>query len=513
MQGDDYVRIFDTTLRDGEQSPGASLDISEKLEIAKTLEALGVDAIEAGFPVSSKIQFEAVMAIAKEVKQAEVVGLARAVESDLDACWEAISHNDNPMIHTFIATSDIHLNAKFRKSEVETLEAIRNRVLHRAVNAVRYAKKLCSRVEFSAEDAGRTDLAYLVSVVEAVIEAGVDIVNIPDTTGYCMPWEFADIIDYLVNNVKNIDQVILSVHCHNDLGLATANSLAAICAGARQVECTINGIGERAGNCSLEEVVMVMKTRPETMGNLTNSIDTSMIYPVSRLVSSLSGLIVQRNKAIVGRNAFAHEAGIHQHGMIKDKATYEIMSPEDIGLNPNRIILGRHSGKHGVLARLKQLGYHLDEEKFNEVFSMFREVADKKKEVSDDELAAMVGDLLFETTETYVLSCLQVLSGTNVIPSATVEIKFGDKTLAASCHGDGPVDAAYKAIREAIGIRVNLKQYRIDAKANGTDAMGEVLVLVTSDGGETFAGRGSSTDIIEASVLAFIKAINRMQYK
>lgn len=510
----DKVRIFDTTLRDGEQSPGASLDISEKLEIARMLSRLGVDVIEAGFPVSSPVQFEAANLIAREIDGPIIAGLARTVKHDIDVCWDAIKVNQNPMIHVFVATSDIHLNAKFRKKSgqdfSESMEDVRARILETAVDHVRYAKSLCNLVEFSAEDAGRTNLSYLTEVIEAVIEAGADVVNIPDTTGYCLPWEYAEIISYLKKNVKNIEQAIISVHCHDDLGLAVANSLSAIQVGARQIECTVNGIGERAGNCSLEEVVMAIKTRANGFGELSHNIDTTFIYPISQLVSNLSGLEIQRNKAIIGKNAFAHEAGIHQHGIIQDRQTYEIMNPEDIGLNPNRIILGRHSGKHGVRSRLEQLGYHLNKEQFDKVFEIFSKVADKKKEVSDEELSAIVGDLFFENKEIYTLDHLQVFSGTGIIPSATVRIKYGEEVFTAACSGDGPVDAACQAIQQAIGIKVNLKQYRIDAKSKGTDSIGEVLILI-SENGHNFAGRGSSTDIIEASALAFIRAINRMK--
>jgi len=418
------------------------------------------------------------------------------------------------MIHVFIATSDIHINAKFRRQIgpdfSESLEEARAKVLQTAIEHVQYAKSLCSLVEFSAEDAGRTDLAYLTKVVEGVIEAGADVVNIPDTTGYCLPWEFVKIIAHLKANVRNIDQVIISVHCHDDLGLAVANSLSALNVGARQIECTINGIGERAGNCSLEEVAMALKTRANGFDDLEHNLDTTVIYPLSQLVSNLSGLAVQRNKAIVGKNAFAHEAGIHQHGVIKDRQTYEIMNPEDVGLNPNRIVLGRHSGKHGVRARLEQLGYHLTEDKFIEIFEIFSKIADKKKEVTDEELSAIVGDLFSENKNVYSLDHLQVISGTNIIPAATVRIRYSDQLLVGSAIGDGPVDAACKAISQAIGIDVCLKQYRIDAKAKGTDSVGEVLILV-SENGNNFAGRGSSTDIVEASALAFIRAINRMK--
>ncbi len=510
----DKVRIFDTTLRDGEQSPGASLDIGEKLEIARMLAKMRVDVIEVGFPVSSKVQFEAAALIAQEINGPIITGLARTIKKDIDVCWEAIKVNCNPMIHVFIATSDIHINAKFRQkiggSFSESLSEAKERVLQIAVEHVQYAKSLCQAVEFSAEDASRTDLSYLARVVEAVITAGASVVNIPDTTGYCLPWEYFEIILYLKNNVKNIDRAIISVHCHDDLGLAVANSLSAIRSGARQIECTINGIGERAGNCSLEEIVMAIKTKPGGFDSVSHNIDTTFIYPISQLVSNLSGLEIQRNKAIVGKNAFAHEAGIHQHGVIIDRQTYEIMNPADIGLSPNRIILGRHSGKHGVRSRLQQLGYHLAEDQFSKVFEIFSKMADKKKEVSDEELSAIVGDLFFENQEIYTLDHLQVLGGTGIIPSATVRIKYGDEVLTASCSGDGPVDAACRAIQQAIGIEVNLKQYRIDAKATGTDSIGEVLILV-SENGHNFAGRGSSTDIIEASALAFIRAINRMK--
>lgn len=515
------VIIFDTTLRDGEQSPGASLDISEKLEIARMLARLGVNVIEAGFPISSEIQFRATELIAKEIRGPVIAGLCRAERGDIDACWKAIQFNPRPRIHTFIATSDIHINAKFRRAEsleqrqagnfTETLEDARKRVLGKAIEAVSYAKTLCSDVEFSAEDAGRTDKEYLARVVHGVIEAGATTVNIPDTTGYCLPEEFYELISYLFGCVENIDQAVISVHCHNDLGLAVANSIAAVRAGARQVECTINGIGERAGNASLEEVAMILKVRSDLLNGANHSLDTKVLTPISRLVSNLTGLAVQRNKAVVGANAFAHEAGIHQHGVLNDRNTYEIMKAEDVGLDPKRIVLGRHSGKHGVSARLQQLGYTLDEAEFSRVFTAFSAVADRKKEVTDEELAAIVGDQVGATVDDYfILDHMQTLSGTGIIPSAAVRIKVGGSNLVtASANGDGPVDATYKAIQEALGIKVNLSQFRIDAKATGTEAMGEVLVVI-KDNGNTFVGRATSTDIIEASALAFIRGLNRM---
>jgi len=501
MDSENRVLIFDTTLRDGEQSPGASLDVNQKVEIAHQLAKLNVDIIEAGFPVSSPVQFEAVKRIAEEVEGPVIAGLARAVKADIDSCYEALKNCKRPRIHTFIATSDIHLKYKLKKTKSEVLEM--------AVEAVKMARSYFDDVEFSAEDAGRSDPDYLCEVLEAVVDAGATTVNIPDTVGYMIPEEFGNLIKYVRSRVKNIDRAVISVHCHNDLGLAVANSLAAIKNGARQVEATINGLGERAGNASLEEIVMALKVRKDFMG-LDTGIRTEEIYRTSRLVSSCTGIYVQPNKAIVGANAFAHESGIHQDGVLKERSTYEIMTPESIGLDRTRIVLGRHSGRHGFKARLERLGYRLSPEDLEKAYQRFLLVADKKKEVFDEDLAAIVEDEAKSIPEKFRLEYLHTSSGTGTIPTATVRIRVDDEdTVQEAAWGDGPVDATYKAISRATGISVKLEEYSIRAVTGGAEAMGEVSVKVR-DGDYLIIGRGASTDIIEASAKAYIDAINRL---
>ncbi len=500
MKKPDRVIIFDTTLRDGEQSPGATLNISEKLQVAKQLADLGVDVIEAGFPVSSPGDFEAVQRIAKEVKGPEICGLARAVKGDIDACWNAVKHAKKPRIHTFIATSDLHIERK--------LKMTRQQVLERAVDAVRYAKKHTDNVEFSPEDAVRSDLTYLCSVVEAVIDAGATTVNIPDTVGYSIPVEFGKIIRTLFERVVNIQRTVISVHCHNDLGLAVANSLAAVNAGARQVECTVNGIGERAGNAALEEVVMAVKTRKDLFQLITN-IKTKEIAKSSRLVSKLTGMAVQPNKAIVGANAFSHSSGIHQDGVIKYRTTYEIMNPEDVGIEESTLLLTARSGRNGVNSRLKYLGYHIQAKELDKLFDRFKALADKKKYVFDDDLISLVDEGRSHVPELFALEYLNTSSGTGVVPTATIRLKKQGKTLQEAACGDGPVDAAYKAIDKIVNIGPKLIDYQLRAISSGKDAQGDVMVKVEHNG-MVVSGKGASTDIIEASAKAYLNAMNKL---
>ncbi|ADU96223.1 2-isopropylmalate synthase [Thermovibrio ammonificans HB-1] len=497
--------IFDTTLRDGEQTPGVNLTVDEKVQIAKQLERLGVDVIEAGFAVSSPADFEAVRRIAKEVRNSTVCSLARAVELDIKTAWDALKEGHRVRIHTFIATSDIHLKYKLRMSREEALK--------RAVEAVRLVREVSegrAEVEFSAEDAGRTDLKYLAEVVEAVIEAGAQVVNIPDTVGYAVPDEWYERILYLKENVPNIDRAIISVHCHNDLGLATANSLMAVKAGARQVECTINGIGERAGNAALEEVVMAVKVRSDQFPVYTD-IDTKQIYKTSQLVSRLTGLLISKTKPIVGDNAFAHESGIHQHGVLACRETYEIMRPEDVGLSESKIVLGKHSGRHALEAKLKEMGIELPPEKLDEAFRKFKELASRKKEIYEIDLELLVEGLEGRGEKTYKLLYNQAVSGEGVIPSATVKIETPVGEKLGLAVGNGPVDATYKAIKNALGLgeEVQLKDFKIRALTAGTDALAEVFLTIESEGIRV-SGRGVDPDIVRASALAFVEALNRL---
>lgn len=497
------IYIFDTTLRDGEQTPGVSLNVEEKLEIARQLAKLNVDIIEAGFPISSQGEFQAVKTIAENIKGPIIAALARAIPQDIDRAWEALKGAENPRIHTFIATSDIHIEKKLKKTREEVLE--------QAIFAVKYAKKYCNDVEFSPEDAVRSDFEFLCRVLEETINAGATVINIPDTVGYALPWEFGELIRKIRERVKNIDKVILSVHCHNDLGLAVANSLSAIINGAQQVECTINGLGERAGNAALEEIVMAIKVRK--LGKDVG-INTREIYKTSRLVSSLTGIMVQPNKAIVGDNAFAHESGIHQHGIIQDPSTYEIMSPESIGLTESKIVLGKHSGRHAFEKRLEELGYSLSKEELDEAFKKFKELADKKKEITDRDLEALIKNGFKESEETIKLEHLQVVSGVGIVPTATIIIdKKGEKIKSVNT-GNGPVDAVYKAIAESIKVEHNLIDFSLRSVTSGTDALGEALVKISDESGNLFVGRASSTDVIEASAKAYLRAIsNLLNYK
>jgi len=493
------IYIFDTTLRDGEQTPGVNLNKEEKLEIAKQLAKLNVDIIEAGFPIASPGEFEAVKNIADNVKGPVIAALARAIPLDIDRAWEAIKGAESPRIHTFIATSDIHIEKKLRKT--------RDEVLEQAVSAVKYAKRYCNDVEFSAEDAVRSDFIFLCKVFEAVIEAGATVINVPDTVGYALPWEFGELIKKLKENVKNIDKVIVSVHCHNDLGLATANSLSAIVNGAEQVECTINGLGERAGNAAMEEIIMAIKVRrlPYEVG-----INTQEIYKTSKLVSTLTGIPIQPNKAVVGENAFAHESGIHQHGIIQDPTTYEIIDPKMIGIPESKIVLGKHSGKHAFEKRLQELGYNLSAEQLEEAFKKFKELADKKKEITDRDIEAIVSNQMRIIPEFYKLEHLQVVSGIGIVPTATVIITEDGEIIKSVEIGNGPVDAVYKAISKAVKIQHNLKDFSLKSITGGTDALGEAVVKISDKDGNYYIGRASSTDIVEASAKAYLRAINQM---
>tara|TARA_B100000579_G_C22835778_1_gene858647 strand:- start:676 stop:2256 length:1581 start_codon:yes stop_codon:yes gene_type:complete len=503
------IIIFDTTLRDGEQAPGASLNVYEKVEIAKQMERLNVDVIEAGFPISSKAQFEAVESIASSVNII-VAALARTVEKDIISCHKALKGATNPRIHTFIGTSDIHLAGKFSSSKYgKNLKEKRDTILDMARKAVQLAKNFTEDVEFSPEDAGRTDIGYLKEVVEAVIEAGAKTINIPDTTGYTMPSEFGEKIKTLKKGVSNIDRATISVHCHNDLGLAVANSLSAINNGARQIECTINGIGERAGNASMEEIVMAINVRSDYWGFQTG-IKTEEIYNTSRMVSGFTGMLVQPNKAIVGDNAFAHESGIHQDGMLKNRDTYEIMTPESVGIVDNKIILGRHSGRHGLLSRLEALGYgELKDDTIEELYSKFLELADKKKEIFDEDLRILMGDKAHEQKELYILDYLHVNLGTTTIATATVRIKCDDKSFEESATGDGPVDACFRAINRAINFdkETKLEHYQVRSVTAGKGAIGEVSVRIKIEG-NAYNGKGTSTDTIKASAKSYLQAIN-----
>ena len=502
MSNDNRVRFFDTTLRDGEQSPGASMNTAEKVRLAIQLEKLGVDIIEAGFPAASHGDFEAVSQIAGKLNNTEIAGLARANKEDIDAAWGAIKHAAKPRIHTFIATSDIHLKYKLRLD--------RDQVIARAVEAVRYAKTFTDNVEFSAEDGSRSDRDYLCKVFEAAIEAGATTINLPDTVGYAIPSEFAELITYVRQHTPNIAKAVLSVHCHNDLGLATANTLAALSAGARQAEVTMNGIGERAGNTSLEEVVMALRTRNNFLPFETG-ISTEQIYATSRLVSMITGILVQPNKAIVGANAFAHEAGIHQDGMLKNPMTYEIMRPEDIGLSTTKLVLGKHSGRHALRDRLKDMGYELSEEELQIVFGKFKQLADKKKHVMDEDLEAIVNEGVLRTPDIFVLEYLHVTSGTTVMPMASVQLSVNGRSAKAAGYGNGPIDAAYNTIAKLTHTRSELLRFTISAITGGTDAQGEVTVRLRENG-LIALGRGADPDIMTAAALAYLNGLNRLEY-
>jgi len=500
----DKIIIFDTTLRDGEQAPGFSMNTMEKLEMARQLARLNVDVIEAGFPISSDEDFEATREVARQVGTLEgapiICGLSRVGLGDIDRCWEAVKYARRPRIHTFVATSDIHLKYKLRKSRAEVLKA--------SVEAVRHARAYCDDVEFSPEDASRSDFDYMCDVLSAVIDAGALTINIPDTVGYAIPREWAERIARIREKVHGVEKAVVSVHCHNDLGQAVANSLAALASGARQIECAMNGIGERAGNASLEEIVMALRTRKDFFG-METGVKTEELFKTSRLLSHITGVHVQPNKAIVGENAFAHEAGIHQDGVLKEKLTYEIMKPEDIGRSSNKLVLGKHSGRAALSARLKELGFDLAGGDLDRAFKAFKDLADRKKEVYDEDLVALVTDEMTQSEGAYVLDYLHVLSGTNVIPSATVKLRKDGQTFQDSGIGDGPVDAVLAAIDAITGVKGRLQDYALRAATSGKDAVGEVSVKVDFDG-TVVSGKGASTDVIEASARAYLSALNRI---
>jgi 2-isopropylmalate synthase len=492
------IKIFDTTLRDGEQSPGCSMNIGEKIEMARQLEKLGVDIIEAGFPASSKGDFNSVKQIAESVTDVRVAGLARALKSDIDTAWAAIKNAKYPRIHTFIATSDIHMKYKLKKTPEQ--------VYDQAVEMIRYAKAKCEDIEFSAEDATRTRPEFLHKIVEGAIEAGAATINIPDTVGYTTPEEFYEIIKGIKENVKNIDTVDISVHCHNDLGLAAANSLAAVKAGATQVECTMNGIGERAGNAALEEVVMAMRVRKDIYPG-ENRINTEEIYRTSQLLTRITGVEVQPNKAIVGENAFAHESGIHQHGMLENKETYEIMTPESVGLSKNKMVLGKHSGKHAFESHLTECGHDLTKGEIEEIFIKFKELADKKKDVSPEDIEALIDGGHRVKNEMYKLNRYTVNTGNTITPIVSINLDKEGENIENVAIGDGPVDAAFKAIDKIIDVDFTLNKYMIKAVTEGSDAQGEVFIRLGKDE-KYYNGRSTSTDIVEASIMAYMGAIN-----
>ena len=499
----EIVQIFDTTLRDGEQSPGFSMNMAEKLRVAEQLQRLNVDIIEAGFPISSDGDFEAVKEISLNIKNTQIAGLARTEFQDIDRAWEALQYAENPLIHIVIATSDIHLKHKLKKSKDEVLEA--------AVKAVKHAKGYTSHVEFSAEDATRSDVNYLCTIFERVIDAGATTINIPDTVGYAMPDEFGALIRRIRETVPNIKDAVISVHCHNDLGLAVANTLAAVKNGARRVECTINGIGERAGNASLEEIVMALRTRGDFHECDTN-IHPKHIFNTSRLLSHITGVAVQPNKAIVGSNAFAHESGIHQDGVLKEKTTYEIMTPESIGVPKTTLVLGKHSGRHAFRERLREIGFELSGENLESAFKRFKELADKKKTVFDEDIEAIIIDEILRIPDTYKLVYLNVISGSVTVPVATVQIEMNGEIIQEAGFGVGPVDAAFKAITNITGSGSKLVRFSVNSFTGGTDALGEVTVRLEENGVQVI-GQGADTDIIMASAKAFVNALNRLAYR
>jgi 2-isopropylmalate synthase len=497
----DKVIIFDTTLRDGEQAAGGMLNFQEKLEIARQLDKLGVDVIEAGFPVSSEGDFNAVKSIAAEIENATVCGLARAHPKDIDRAWEAIKGARRPRIHVFVSASDIQMVHQLKKNRQQVLELARDMVAR--------AKGYTEDIEFSPMDASRADPGFIYQILEAVIDAGATTVNIPDTVGYAIPGEFGQLIKGIIEHVPNIEKAVISVHCHDDLGLSVANSLEAVRQGARQVECTINGIGERAGNASLEEIVMAIKTRSDFF-NLSTNVDSRQIYKTSRRVSELTGFAVQPNKAIVGANAFRHQSGIHQDGILKMPKTYEIMDPRTVGIPASSLVMGKLSGRHAFRERLAELGYTLNEDDFHRAFIAFKELADKKKEVTDRDIESLVAEELRTVTEVYHLDRLQVTTGDRGVPTAAVRlIGPGDKILADAALGTGPVDAVYQAINRLVGLPNTLTEFSVKSVTEGIDAIGEVLIRIESDG-VTYTGRGADTDIIVASARAYINALNRL---
>jgi len=499
----DGIRIFDTTLRDGEQAPGCSMNLSEKLTLARQLEKLGVDVIEAGFPIASEGDFESVRAVARELRQARVCALARTGEADVDRAAQALEPAARPRIHTFIATSDIHLEHKLRMG--------RERVLEEVDRAVRQARRHCDDVEFSAEDATRSDWDFLVRVFATALDAGASTLNIPDTVGYTTPEEYAALIGHLRAHVPDVHRAVLSVHCHDDLGLSVANSLAAVRAGARQIECTVNGIGERAGNTSMEECVMAVKTRPDVFEGLDTRIVTTEIYPTSRLLSSIIGIQVPPNKAVVGDNAFAHEAGIHQDGVLKAAITYEIMTPQSIGRPSNELVLGKHSGRHAFRERLEELGFSLEGEAFQQAFQRFKDLADKKKVIYNEDLEAIAADAAVRSDDRYVLGDVALISGTFATPAATVELVVDGEARKATEMGVGPVDSLFKAVATLTETKSELVRYQVNAITGGMDAQGEVSVTV-AEGGRRVIGHGAHQDILVASARAYVHALNKLEW-
>ncbi|MBB5324606.1 2-isopropylmalate synthase [Anoxybacillus tepidamans] len=496
------INIFDTTLRDGEQSAGVNLNLHEKLEIARQLERLGVDIIEAGFPAASKGDFQAVKQIAETIKGCSVTGLSRSVQSDIDAAWEALKGGAEPRLHLFIATSPIHMAHKLRMTPEQVIEA--------AVSAVKYAKRYFPIVQWSAEDACRSELPFLAEIISKVIEAGASVINIPDTVGYITPKEYGEIFTFLKNNVQNIEKVSLSAHCHDDLGMAVANSLAAIEHGATQIEGTINGIGERAGNAALEEIAVALYIRKDYY-NATTRLNLQEIKRTSNLVSKLTGMVIPANKAVVGKNAFAHESGIHQDGVLKEKTTYEIISPELVGVQSNSMVLGKHSGRHALRNRVEELGYTLSEEEINKLFVRFKELADKKKDITDDDLVALIFEEKFDHfKEFYQLSSIQVQYGTNQIPTAVVVLTDGQgNEIQEAATGSGSVEALYNTLERCFQTDVTLLDYRIESVSGGRDALAQVFVKVRANEIET-SGRGTAQDVLEASAKAYINAVNRV---
>ena len=497
------VLIFDTTLRDGEQSPGASMNLDEKIKIALLLEEMGIDVIEAGFPIASNGDFESVREIAKLVKQSTVCGLARCARSDIDRAWEAVQHADRGRIHVFIATSPLHMKYKLQMAPEAVLQAI--------VDNVGHARSLCDDVEWSCEDGSRTEPDFLCRTVETAIKAGARTVNIPDTVGYAVPSEYAALIRMLFDRVPNIDRAVVSVHCHNDLGLAVANSLAAVGAGARQVECTVNGLGERAGNCSMEEVVMALKTRADAMPFETG-VKSEYITRASRLVSAISGFVVQPNKAIVGANAFAHESGIHQDGMLKHAGTYEIMTPESVGLGKSTLVMGKHSGRHAFKMKLKELGFELGDNGLNDAFRRFKDLADRKKDIYDEDIVALVDDEIQRVHERIKFVALQVIAGSKGPQTAELDLIVDGAPQHAKTAGNGPVDATFNAIKTMVPHVARLLLYQVHAVTEGTDAQAEVTVRL-EEGGKTVVGQGADPDTLVASARAYIHALNKLLTK
>ncbi|MFA4842230.1 MAG: 2-isopropylmalate synthase [Candidatus Omnitrophota bacterium] len=498
------IIIFDTTLRDGEQAPGASLNSFQKMEIASQLERLGVDIIEAGFPIASPDDFAAVKTIARRIKKSGVCALARCINKDIQRAGESLKGAKQPRIHLFLATSKIHLKYKFKKAEAEIFSI--------AKNSLKAARKFCSDIEFSPEDATRSERQFLFQVIEMAINEGARTINIPDTVGYSYPQEIHSLITDIRNNVPNIEKVVLAIHCHDDLGMAVANSLSAILAGCRQVHCTVNGIGERAGNASLEEIVMAIKTRADVFSGLYTQINTKEIFRTSRLVSQLTDFVVPPNKAVVGKNAFRHESGIHQDAILKKRITYEIMDPKDVGISQSQLVLGKHSGRHAFRERLKLLGFHLNDKRLNEAFMRFKGLADKKKDIFDADIRTIVEDEIRVIKPLWQLRSFDVHSGNLVNPRATVVLNKKGKTLAGSSFGDGPVDACLKAMDKIIGLKTKLEDFRLEAVTSGKDALGHVSLQLKVKG-VVKSGRGSSTDIIEAAIRAYLDAVNKIESK